>query len=187
MDFHSIDKLHAAFPFSCMQRKGTPYSKPKSEWHIGVCDLWAFKLDHLESTKPIFITWISTLLIDQDTNFWKANFHCINKPHWAFPFSCRHRKGHATVDPESGPHKWMTQRGARPWGIQVGPFGVNQTYFCNINFHFIHKPHAAFPFSCMQRKGQASMDLESGWQRGVQDPGAFKLNHLESTKPIFAL
>ena len=62
MDFHLIKKPHAAFHFSCMQRKGQPIVETKSEWHQGVCDPGAFKLDHLQSMKPIFAKWISTLL-----------------------------------------------------------------------------------------------------------------------------
>ena len=49
--------------------------------------------------------------------------------------------------------KWMKRRGIWPWFIQVGPFRVHKIYFWIVNFHFIIKPHAAFPFSCMQRKG----------------------------------
>ena len=113
----------------------------------------------------------------------KTNFHFFNRPHAAFPFSCMQRKG----TPYSGPQKWMTARGVWPWGIQIGPFAVYETYFCKMNFHFIHKSHAAFPFSCMQRKGQPTVDLKSDWHQGVFDPGAFELDHLQSTKPIFAI
>ena len=80
----------------------------------------------------------------------------------------------------------MTARGVRPWGIQIGPFAVHKTYFCKMNFHFINKPHAAFPFSSMQRKRHPTVDPESEGHPGVHDPGAFKLGHLQSMKPIFA-
>ena len=38
----------------------------------------------------------------------------------------------------------------------------------------------------MQRKGTPYNGPKSGWHQGVYDPGAFKLDHLESTKAIFA-
>ena len=62
-----------------------------------------------------------------------------------------------------------------------------QNQFFKCKFHFINKPHEAFPFSCMQRKGHPTMDLKSDRHQGVFDPGAFKLDHLQSTKPIFAI
>ena len=37
---------------------------PKSEWQQGVYDPGAFKLDHLQSTKPIFAKWISTFFFE---------------------------------------------------------------------------------------------------------------------------
>ena len=49
-----------------------------------------------------------------------------------------------------------------------------------MDFHFINKTHAAFPFSCMQRKGHTTEDLESDWHQGVSDPGTFKLNHYKN-------
>ena len=79
----------------------------------------------------------------------------------------------------------MTLRGVWPWGIQIGPFAVHKTYFFKINFPLINKPHAAFPFSCMQRNGHPSMYPKSEWHQGVYDPGAFELDRLQSIKPIF--
>ena len=44
-------------------------------------------------------------------------------------------------------------RGAWPWGIQVGPYGVNKTYFCEINFHnFITSHMQHFPFPACREK-----------------------------------
>ena len=51
-----------------------------------------------------------------------------------------------------------------------------------MDFHFINRPHAAFPFSCIQRKGLPSVDPKSERLKDVYDPGVFKLHHL---KPIF--
>ena len=48
-------------------------------------------------------------------------------------------------------------RGVWPWGIQIGPFGVQETYFCKVNFHFINRPDAAFPFSCILWNGHPTM------------------------------
>ena len=44
------------------QCNGHPTMYPKSEWHQRVYDPGAFKLNHLQSRKPIFAKWISTLL-----------------------------------------------------------------------------------------------------------------------------
>ena len=78
---------------------------PKSEWEQGVYDPGAFKLDHLESTEPIFAQQISTFLTGHMQNL---------------------------------------------------------------------------PFPACKEKG-----TKSAWEQGVYDPRAFKLDHLESTKPIF--
>ena len=48
----------------------------------------------------------------------------------------------------------MPPRGVWPWGIQIGPLAVYKTYFYKEDFHFNNKSRAAFPFSCMPRKGQ---------------------------------
>ena len=88
--------------------------------------------------------------------------------------------------PFSGLQKRMAPRCVWPWGIQIGFFAVQETHFCIMDFHFINRPHAAFPFSCIQRKGHPSVDHKSDWHQGVYDPGAFKLDHLLSKKPIFA-
>ena len=36
--------------------------------------------------------------------------------------------------------KWMTLKGVWPWGIQIGPFTVHNTYFYQMEFHLINKP-----------------------------------------------
>ena len=109
-----------------MQRKGHRIKEPKNEWQQRVHDPGAFKLDHLQSTKPIFAKWISTLL----TLTWSISLflHTVK--------SSLH----------SGPQKWVTPRGVWPWGIQVGPFAVHKTYFCKVNFHFITSQMQHFPF-----------------------------------------
>ena len=53
----------------------------------------------------------------------------------------------------------MTPMGVWPWGIQVGPFGVHKTYFCKVEFYFIHVSDAAFSFSCMHWKCQWRMNI----------------------------
>ena len=53
-----------------------------------------------------------------------------------------------------------------------------------MNFHFFNWPHAAFPFSCMQWNGHSTMYPNIEWEQGLYDPGAFKLDHQESTEPI---
>ena len=77
-------------------------------------------------------------------------------------------------------------KGVCPWGIQIGPFAVHETYFCKMDFHFINRPDAAFPLSCITVKWTPHNVPNSEWHQGVYDPGAFKLDHLQSTKPIFA-
>ena len=116
--------------------------------------------------KPIFAKWISTLITGHMQHF---------------PFPASREKG-----PLSGPQKWMTPRGVWPWGIQIGSFAVHETYFCKMDVHFINRPDAALPFSCIKRKGHSTVDPKSEWHQGVYDPGAFKLDHLQSMKPIFA-
>ena len=48
-------------------------------------------------------------------------------------------------------------------------FGVYKTHFFERNFHLINNPHAAFPFSCIQRKGQTH-----GRDKFRIDTGGFK-------------
>ena len=100
-----------------------------------------------------------------------------------FIFPAYRKKAH-----HGGLQKWMTPRCLLPLGIQIGPFAVHKTYSCKINFHVINKPHAAFAFSCIQRKGHPTLDPKSELQQGVHDPGVFVFNlvHLQSTKYIFA-
>ena len=69
--------------------------------------------------------------------------------------------------PHSGYQKWMTSRVDWPWGIQIGPFGVYKTYLWKIDFRFINKPHAAFPFPAC--RGKAHYCWHQKWKatRGV--------------------
>ena len=59
------------------------------------------------------------------------------------------------------PQKWMTPSGVWPWGIQIGPLAVHTTYFCQIDFHFINRLHAAFPFSHYWPSGVIRIGLPS--------------------------
>ena len=61
----------------------------------------------------------------------------------------------------------MIPRGVWPWGIQVGPYAVHETYFCKMNLHFINRPHAAFPISCIQWNGQPTCTQKWMAPRGV--------------------
>ena len=158
MNFHFINQPHAAFPFSWMQGKGQPTVDPKSGWQQGVYDLGPFKLDQLQSKKPIFAKCFSTLLMSHMQHF---------------PFSVSRKRA-----PYNGPQKWMTKRGVWPLAIQIRSFAVHETYFCQMDFHFINKPHAAFPFSCIQRKRAPHSGPKSEWHQGVSEPWAFKLEHL---------
>ena len=77
----------------------------------------------------------------------------------------------------NGLRKWIAPRGGWPWGIQIGSFAVHETYFCKMDFHFMNKLHAAFSFSCIQRKWHPSVakvyDLLCVW--GIQN-GAIALH-----------
>ena len=85
------------------------------------------------------------------------------------------------------PQKWMTPRGARPWGIQIGLFAVRETHICKIDFHFFNRSYVAFPFSSIQwKEHSAIIDPKSEWHLEVQDPGVFKLDHFHSKKHISA-
>ena len=88
--------------------------------------------------------------------------------------------------PHNVPEKWMTTMGIWPWGTRIGPIAFHETYFFTMNFHFINRPHEALPFSCIQWDEDPTMYPKSEWHQGVYYPGAFKLYHFESTKPIFA-
>ena len=59
---HFINKPHANLLSLYAEKRALPIMYPKSEWEQGVYDPGAFKLDHLESTKPILHKWISTFL-----------------------------------------------------------------------------------------------------------------------------
>ena len=78
----------------------------------------------------------------------------------------------------------LTARVICPRDIQIGPFGAYRKFFWKVNFHFIRRPHAAFLYSCMQRKGQFSVDLKWEWDHGVYDSGVPELDYFESMKPI---
>ena len=48
---------------------------------------------------------------------------------------------------------------------------ATETIFAKIALHFIYTPNAAFPFSCMQRKGHTTtVDLKSELYQGVYYP-----------------
>ena len=65
-------------------------------------------------------------------------------PRVPFPFQNRGRNKR---------HKFKIPRGVCHLGIQIGPFGVHKTHFCNWDFHFINKPHAAFLFLHAEWRG----------------------------------
>ena len=142
------------FPFPASRGKGTPWWTPKVDDTKGymtpghsnwtICSLWNL---FLQNGFPLYsqATCSSSLFLHQVK--------------WA---------------PLSKPQKWMTPRGVWLWDIQIRSFAVYETYFCKMNFHFLNKPHAAFPFSCMQRKGHPTVNPKSEWHQGVCNPGAFK-------------
>ena len=79
-----------------------------------------------------------------------------------------------------GSQKWMMPRGT-PWGIQIGAVGARKKYSWKVYFPFINKLHAAFSFSCMQRKGDPKRHL----YQGVYYPGTFNLDQLDLMQPIW--
>ena len=108
--------------------------------------------------------------------FWiEFGLRPINNETFFFP--CMHRRGVRVW--KVNDIKYFMTLGHSNWTICS-----QQNPFLRYKFPPFHQRHAAFPFSCMQRKGQPTVDLKSGWHQGVYDPGAFKLDHLESTKPI---
>ena len=124
-------------------------------------------LSNVTLEHPCWTIWSSRKL------FWKINFHFHNKPHAAFPFpACRERdtlhwnpkvnyiKGYSTS-------LFLMQRNGHP---TVDPKSEWGAWPCGINLHFIkfiNKPHAEFPFSCMQRRGDST--VHSAWTPKVQN------------------
>ena len=87
----------------------------------------SFKLDHLQSTLPIFQRKFFTLLearcsISLFLQAEKWTLHCR-------------------------PQRWMRPWGVLPWGIQIGPFAVHIFYFSKVIFHFFKglMQHIPFP------------------------------------------
>ena len=114
------------------------------------------------------------------------NFHFINKPHAAFPFSCMQRKGHPTLYPKSGLHQGLYDPGT----FKLDDLESIKTVFAkSISTLFtIHMQH--FPFPAYREKGTPSVDPKREWHQGVCVcvwPGAFKLDHLQSMNPISRL
>ena len=86
MIFHFINKqAYAVFSLFCMQRKGHNTMDPKITSHKLVYDPGVIKLDHLESTNPVFEKWFFTLLPSQMQHF---------------PISCMQREERNTMDPK---------------------------------------------------------------------------------------
>ena len=74
------------------------------------------------------------------------------------------------------PQKGNGTNGCMTLGHTNGLILSLQNLFLHHEFPLFHKPHAAFPFSCMQRKGLPIMDRKVHDTGGVYDPGVFKLN-----------
>ena len=89
-------------PFPACRGKEQLTAKPKSKWHQWVNDPGAFELDHLQSMKPMFATWISTLLTG-------------HKQHFAFP-ACRGKR-QLTVDPKVNDTNGYMTLGHSNWTI----------------------------------------------------------------------
>ena len=58
---------------------------------------------------------------------------------------------------------------------------ISARYISTFLTSFMHSP-----FSYMQGKWQPIIDSKSGWRQGVYVAGAFKLDYLQSEKPISA-
>ena len=96
--------------------------------------------------------WLKSMWLKQVASMEEFKYVKCSAPFKSFSNSWMQRKGHPTMDPKSkraphnGPQKWMRPRGVWPWGIQIGPFAVNKTYFCKVDFHFINNHMQEFPF-----------------------------------------
>ena len=82
------------------------------------------------------------------------------------------------------PQKLITSKGVWPWGTQIRLFGVQKTYFRQVNFHFFQTQIQHFSFPACWEMGTSHNGPISRWHQGVCDSGAFKPDNLESTKPI---
>ena len=152
------------FPFPASREKATPQWTPKVDETKGCMTLghsnwtiWSPRNLFLQTEFPLYYKAICSISL-----FLHAGER--DTPHWT--------------------QKWMTLRGVWPWGIQIGPYGVQKTYFCKVNFHFINRPHAAFPFSCIQRKGHPSVETKSDDTKGCRTLGHSIWNNL-SPQNIF--
>ena len=129
---------------------------PKSEWQQGVYGTGSIKLDHLESMRPIFRRKISTLLTSICSN--SLFLHAEKETLY------------------TGPQEWITARVVWPWGNQVGSFGVHETYFWEVNLHFINKLYAALPFPAYRESDilQCSDPKGQEWMIPTQGPNGAK-------------
>ena len=107
------------------------------------------------------------------TYFCKTDFHFFNRPHAAFPFPASREKGNPQWTPKVSDTKGCMTLGYSNW-----PICSQQNLFLKPQFHLINKPHAAFPFSCMLRKGQPTVDPKREWHQ------SFKLAH-QSPQNLF--
>ena len=111
----------------------TTTTDTKIDCHKGVYDSGAFKLDHMQSTKPMFAKWISTSLIGH------------------MQHSLIQHAGERVL--HNGSQKWMRAMGVWPWDIQIGQYEVHKTYFCKMNFCLLNRAYAAFLFTACRGKG----------------------------------
>ena len=87
----------------------------------------------------------------------------------------------------------MRHRNFWPWGIQTGPFATCQNWFCSIIFPLFCPASHNKLFLITPERGREEGTwaenwerdfLKSEWDTGFSDPGAFKLDHLQSVELI---
>ena len=81
----------------------------------------------------------------------------------------------------------MILRGLGAWGTQIGSFAAGWAPFGLKCFKLFHlhtgEANSYYPRGSIMGKGN-SPNFRIGWDRGDWVPGAFKLDHLESFKPL---
>ena len=67
----------------------------------------------------------------------------------------------------------------------MGPFPVYETFFCNRNFHFINKSHAAVPFPACRVKGTPQLTPKVNDKKGCMTLGHSNLTNCSPQNLFF--
>ena len=149
-------------PFPLFPRKNEKREITQTEWDKGIWEPGAFKLDHLQPIKPFLLLIFSI--------FWLS----CPKAHFLYSPG-KMRKGKS---PNLSETKVFGCLGHSNWTIcsQLHPFCLE--FFHNFTF----LPQSPFPL--LPRKNEKKEITQTEWDKGIWEPGAFKLDHLQPIKPF---